>query len=469
MVDKGSRTKKRQPKALKDWGGVVLAAGKGTRMKSRVPKVLHQVCGKAMMLYPVEALKSAGIERTVVVVSPQTQKAVQDLLGMSAEYSLQQKPLGTGNALQQVVSLLKGQVEHLLVMYADCPLVESFTLTNLASLHLSTEADVTLLTASANNDTDMGRVVRDRDGRISAVVESLEMKESINGASEVNAGVYCFRVSWLWENLDRLVPSSTGERYLTSLIALAASQGATMEGFQISNIEETLGVNDRLQLAQAERALRQRIRSHWMLQGVTMLDPASTLIDATAEIGQDTVIYPNTLVLGQSKIGAQCILGPGTVIQDSIIGPHCKVVASMLEGAVLEEEVDMGPFSHLRPGAYLERGVHVGNFCEIKDSRLGRGVAMGHFSYIGNASIGANVNLGAGTITCNYDGITKHRTVVEEDASIGSDTMLVAPVTVGKGAVTGAGSVVTKDVPPYRLAVGVPAKIKRKKRTPDHS
>ncbi len=456
------RMRKRRSQTLKGWAGAVLAAGKGVRMRSRTPKVLHQVCGKAMLLYPVDALKQVGIEHPLVVVSSQNRKGVKALLEDSVEYVLQKSPLGTGHALQQAVSQLKGVVEHLLVTGADSPLVKLSSLADLISLHLESEASVTLLTAPMTNNTDMGSVVRDSDGRVVAVVEASFSEASTNGTTEVNSGVYCFRRSWLHENLGLISPSANGEQYITSLIALAASQNTPVEALQLPDPEEVLGINNRLQQAQAEKALRQRILNHWMLQGVAMLDPATTIIDTTVEIGQDTVIYPNTLILGHSKIGAQCTLGPGALIQDSTIGEGCKIVASILEGAILEQQVDIGPFSHLRLGAYLERGVRIGNFSEIKSSRLGQSTVMGHFGYVGNASIGAHVNLGAGMITCNYDGVTKQRTVVEDNAFIGSDTMLVAPVTVGEGAITAAGSVITRDVPSHRLAVGVPARIKSK-------
>ena len=248
---------------------------------------------------------------------------------------------------------------------------------------------------------------------------------------------------------------------------MAASEGFRVEALDCGDPREVLGINHRVQLAEAEALMRGRIRERWMLEGVTILDPASTFVDAAAILAPDTVIYPNTMVLGKSAIGSGCTIGPGTVVRDSTIGDDCKVVASFLEEAVVEDSVEIGPFSHLRPGAYLESDVHIGNFSEIKNSRLGRGVAMGHFGYVGDASIGARANLGAGMVTCNYDGVAKHRTVVEEGAFIGCDTMFIAPVRIGAGASTGAGAVVTKDVPPNRLAVGVPAKIMAPKKNPE--
>ncbi len=447
------------------WAGVVMAAGIGKRMDSKVPKILHGICGREMIAYPVEALKNAGVSRIVVVVSPESQTRVKDLLGDSVEYVPQSRPLGTGHALLQAASLLKGQAEQIIALNADLTLVRPATLKKLIFHHLSRDSYVTLLSAIFRSPGDMGRIVRDEAGKVVDILEASEMAGDDETASEVNGGAYCFKAAWLWDRLPRVEKAPMGELYLTSLVAMAITEDGRVEALVSKDSEEVLGINNRLQLAQAEGVMRRRIRERWMLEGVTMLDPASTFLDASVELGQDVVIYPNTMVLGRSKIGDRCTIGPSTVIQDSVIGEGCKVVASFLEEATLEGSVDMGPFSHLRPGTYLESGVHIGNFSEVKNSRLGRGVAMGHFGYVGDASIGANVNLGAGMVTCNYDGVTKHRTVVEEGAFIGCDTMFVAPVRVGAGAITGAGAVVTKDVPPNRLAVGVPATIKEGKKT----
>ena len=446
------------------WAGVVLAAGKAIRMKSKVPKIFHKLCGQELVVYPVEALKNAGVKRIVVVVSPESEERAKDLLGDAVEYVCQAEPLGTGHALLQAADLLKGQAQQILALGADSPLIQSTTLETLASHHLSRGSHITLLSAPACSQEGMGTIVRDDAGEVISIREASEPSQGDGKpASEVNSGAYGFNASWLWGNLPRIQKAPAGEFYLTALVGLAASEGAKLDAVVFEDPREVLGINNRLQFARAEAAMRQRIREHWMREGVTILDPASTFLDVSVELGQDSVVYPNTMVLARSKIGSGCTIGPSTVIEDSTIGDGCKVVASHLEGATVEESVEIGPFSHLRPGAYLESGVHVGNFSEIKNSRLGRGAAMGHFGYVGDATIGANANLGAGMVTCNYDGVTKHRTVVEEGAFIGCDTMFVAPVKVGAGAITGAGAVVTKDVPPHRLAVGVPAKIKASK------
>ena len=447
---------------MESWAGIVLAAGKGTRMKSSKPKVLHTVCGQALIKYPVEALKGAGVSRIVVVVSPETGDLIKETLGESVEYVYQNEPLGTGNALLQASAAIKDQAGNILVLGSDSPLITASTLSKVSSCHTSQNALVTLLSAHTASLEGMGRILRGDTGKVTRIVEASQISEEDGDEAEVNSGVYGFKVSWLWKALPKIDRSPGGEFYITSLVEIANNKTG-VETVVTQDPDEVIGINNRVQLAHAEGVLRQRIREGLMLSGVTMLDPASILIDSGVEIGEDTVIYPNTLILGNSTIGANCTLGPGAVIRDSILADNVRVVASFLEEATVEETVAVGPFSRLRPGTHLERGVHIGSFSEIKNSRFASGAVMGHFGYVGDATIGKNVNIGAGTVTCNFDGVSKHRTLIEDDAFIGSDSMLVAPVTVGEGATTGAGSVVTDDVPPHRLAVGVPAKIKELK------
>ena len=286
-------------------------------------------------------------------------------------------------------------------------------------------------------------------GRVSRIVEASEaLGTRADHAPLVNAGVYCFRAGWLWETVKEVKPQPSGESYLTDLARIGARSGAGVSSTLVADAEELLGVNDRAQLANAEAIMRDRIRERWLLEGVTMTDPETVYIDADVTLGMDTVILPNTMILGCTAIGENCEIGPNSVIRDSVIGNHCRVTSSALEEAAMEEHSDVGPFSHLRPGSYLETGVHIGNYVEVKESRFKAGAVMGHFGYAGDATIGARVNVGAGMITCNYDGKDKHPTVIEDDAFIGCDTMLVAPVTVGEGSITGAGAVVTRDVPP---------------------
>ena len=440
--------------------GVVMAAGEGRRMRSRIPKPLHRICGREMVRYPVELLKDAGADRVVVVVSPENHDAIKAVLGDSVEYAIQPRRDGTAGALA-CCSLALIEADRLLVVGGDTPLVTAESVARLLSKHTSNAAQMTLLTAPARSMTDLGRVIAEA-GMVSRIVEATDAAGTTgDSATDVNAGVYCFESEWLWPALKKVRPSPSGELYLTALAAIGADAGARVFAAAASDPSEALGVNDRIQLSVAEETMRQRIRERWMLAGVTMSDPASVYIDADAAIGMDTVILPNTMLLGRTAIGENCEIGPNSVIRDTFIGNNCRVTSSALEEATMEDHTDIGPFSHLRPGAYLESGVHLGNYVEVKESRFKSGAVMGHFGYAGDATIGARVNLGAGMITCNYDGKDKHRTVVEDDAFIGCDTMLVAPVTVGEGSITGAGAVVTRDIPPARLAVGVPATIKR--------
>ena len=445
---------------MDQWAGVVLAAGHGNRMKSRLTKVLHRVCGKELVRYPVDLMKESGVTRVVVVVSPGNRQAVQELLGNQVEYVTQTEVKGTGDALSKAKVLLQGQAENVLVLTGDAPLVRLESVKPLMAAHADSSRDMTFLTCRTASAKDFGRVARNEKGQVVKIVEAADQTGFTDEITEVNGSVYCFRDGWLWENLGDIPTAANGEKYITSLVEIGSSRDGAVEANLTEDPAELMGVNDRLQLSQVEEILRQRIREQWMLSGVTMPHPASVYIDAGASIGQDTVILPNTSIVGSSVIGEDCEIGPNSVIRDSTIGRGCRATASVLEEATMEDGANIGPFSHLRPGAYLESGVHLGNFVEVKESRFAAGSVMGHFGYVGDASIGAEANLGAGMVTCNYDGKDKHRTNIGEKAFIGCDTMLVAPVTVGTGATTGAGSVVTKDVPAGRLAVGVPARIR---------
>jgi bifunctional UDP-N-acetylglucosamine pyrophosphorylase/glucosamine-1-phosphate N-acetyltransferase len=293
-----------------------------------------------------------------------------------------------------------------------------------------------------------------------AIVEHDEATAEQWAIGEVNSGILCFEDAWLWPHLARVERRPGGEVYLTDLIAMARDEGRTVGALQVADPLEVMGVDHRLKLAQAEAEMRRRINEALMLGGVTLIDPATTYVEAGVEIGPDTVVWPNTLLQGQTRIGSRCTIGPGSVIRGSTIGDDCKVELSVVEQAVMEAGSDVGPFGHLRKGAHLGAGAHMGNFGELKNSYLGPGAKMGHFSYLGDATVGAEANIGAGTITCNYDGRRKHPTIIGQGAFIGSDTMLVAPVEIGEGARTGAGAVVTRDVPAGGLVYGVPARTK---------
>ena len=446
---------------------VLLAAGQGTRMKSALPKVLHPLAGRPMIWHSLQAVKQAAAEMPVVVIG-HGGEAVSSFLSGMARTVLQDPQLGTGHAVMQAEPLLKGSADLVLVCYGDMPLLRGETLAALVEAQQSNPGPITLLTVESDSPRGFGRILRGRSGSVTAIIEEQAATEEQKRITELNVGAYCFRADWLWEALHRIPLSQKGEYYLTDTVDLAVKDGLAVHPVLMDDLEETIGINTRVHLAEVEAVMRRRINAEHMLNGVTLLDPASTYIEAGVTIGRDTVVMPNTYIHGETVIGEANTLGPNTIIRDSKIGDRCKVLASVMEGAHLENDVDMGPFARLRRGAHLGNHVHMGNFGEVKDSFLAEGVKMGHFSYIGNATIGAETNIGAGTITCNFDGEKKHPTLIGEDVFIGSDTMLVAPLKIGDGARTGAGAVVTRDIPPDTLVVGMPArairKVERKKK-----
>lgn len=440
---------------------LILAAGQGTRLKSARTKMLHPLGGRPIVEYALRLAQSVTDAKPVLVVGHNS-AAVREWVGERAEYVIQSEPLGTGHAALQARPSLQGNSETVLVMLADMPLIRAASAQALIEVHQRQRGPLSILTVIAPRQKDFGRIVRDATGQVRAIVEAAHATPEQLALTEKNSGLFCLNANWLWKQLPRLPLSPKGEYYLTDLIAMAVAEGATIGTHTIDDETEIIGVNTRAQLAEAEAALRQRINQHWLSEGVTLIDPATTYIESTVTIGRDTVIWPNTHLQGNTTIGAECVIGPNTIIRDTGIGNQCEIECSVLEGAWLADEVDVGPFAHLRKGARLERGVHMGNFGEIKNATLGPGTKMGHFSYIGDATLGAGVNIGAGAITCNYDGVNKHHTTIGDGVFVGSDSMLVAPLTLGPNSRTGAGAVVTKDVPPNTLAVGMPARVIRK-------
>ncbi|MCW5875254.1 MAG: bifunctional UDP-N-acetylglucosamine diphosphorylase/glucosamine-1-phosphate N-acetyltransferase GlmU [Anaerolineales bacterium] len=437
-------------------------------MRSKLPKLLHPLGGRAMVLHALGAAAEAAADGPPLLVVGHGAEALRAAVGDGAEFVEQAEQLGTGHALLQAKPALQGKADLVLVSNADLPLLSGDTLKQLLAAQQANPGPFTMLTLRQPNARGFGRVKRGAGGEVLAIIEEAEATPEELAIDELNVGAYCFRGDWLWPALEKLKPSANkGEYYLTDLLEIATAAGERVEAVVLQDPHEAIGVNTREHLAEAEAALRGRINRRWMLEGVTLVDPASTYIEAGVTIGQDTVIWPNTILQGQTAIGADCSIGPNTVVRDSRIGDACRVEAAVVEMAVLENQVDIGPFAHLRKGSHLGDGVHMGNFGEVKNSTLGPGAKMGHFSYIGDATIGANVNIGAGTITANYDGEKKNETVIEDDVFIGSDTMLVAPLHIGKGARTGAGAVVTKDVPAHTVVVGVPARAVRKLEEPD--
>lgn len=442
---------------------VILAAGQGTRMVSDLPKVLHPLAGQPMVHYALEIVSQSGMETPVLVTGHGAEK-VQQVVGDRAVFTVQEPQLGTGHAVQTAQALLEQKTDQVVVITADMPLLKADSIRRLVETQAAGDGPVTMMTVIADDPRGFGRVVRAADGAVEAIVEEAACSSDQLKIRELNISVYCFRADWLWQALKRVKVSAKGEYYLTDVIAIARADGHKVQAIVLPDEKEAIGINTRVHLAEAEKLMRRRINEAHMLAGVAMLDPETAYIDSGVVIGRDTVILPNTRLSGKTFIGEKCTIGPNCVITNTRVGNQCMITASYTEDAVVEDRVSMGPFAHLRKGAYLKNDVHMGNFGEVKDSTLGEGVKMGHFSYIGNATIGVDVNIGAGTITCNFDGEKKHLTEIGDGAFIGSDTMLVAPLKIGAGARTGAGSVVTHDVPDAGLVVGVPARPLQKKK-----
>jgi len=428
---------------------VVLAAGKGVRMNSRIPKVLHPVAGRPMLLWSMAAARALDPARTLVVVNP-AQEGVQAVLNGEGQTVSQAKQLGTGHALAQVTAAHR-TAGPVVVIYADAPLLRGETLAGLLAEHQRSRAAVTLLTADLENPRGYGRIVRARNGAVRDIVEEKDATDEQKNIHEVNSGVYVFSGRELWPALAKLEDKNrAGEYYLTDIVRLIKGKVHTLP---VEDSDEILGINDRRQLAEAERVMRQRILDGLMSAGVTIADPASTFIDADVQIGRDTVVLPFSLISGESNIGEDCVIGPFAQIRDSIIGDACRIERAHVDQSTLAQNVHVGPFSRLRPGSVLDDGVRVGTHAEIKNSHIGAGTAIAHFSAVLDSDVGANANIGAGTVTANFDGVEKHRTEIGDRAQVGSDTILVAPVRVGEDAYTAAGSVITADVPAGSLAV----------------
>ncbi|OQX64724.1 MAG: UDP-N-acetylglucosamine diphosphorylase/glucosamine-1-phosphate N-acetyltransferase [Anaerolinea sp. 4484_236] len=436
---------------------IILAAGQGTRMKSDLPKVLHPVCGKPMIWHALQAAKNVTDGKPVVVIGYGAED-VREAVGDAARFVIQNEQLGTGHAVQQAESTLKEDTDLVLVSSADMPLLTSDTFKEMIRLQKENDGPMTMLTIISDDSHGFGRVLRKEDGSVHAIVEEAQATKEELALKELNVGAYCFDAEWLWDALKRIPLSPKGEYYLTDTVGLAVEAGMPVQALTVEDHAEAVGVNTRIHLSEAEASMRLRVNRRHMLSGVTIIDPQSTYIGMDVKIGRDTVIWPGTYLQGETSIGERCELGPNTIIRDTKVGNGCEILSSVMEGALLEDDVDMGPFARLRKGAHLAKGVHMGNFGEVKDSYLGPGAKAGHFSYIGNATIGAGTNVGAGTITCNYDGKNKYPTEIGENVFIGSDTMLVAPLKIGDRARTGAGSVVTKNVKEDTLVVGMPAR-----------
>ncbi len=431
---------------------LILAAGEGTRMKSALPKVAHRILGVPLVSYVVDAAHEAGCDR-VVVVTGHGAETVEALLG-GETCVRQDQQLGTGHAVMCAEQALSGVTGSLVVLSGDSPLLRASTIARLVEARETSRAAAVVLTTTLADPTGYGRIVRDGSGHLSAIVEHKDLEPSQLSIAEVNTGTYCFDAVVLFEHLHRLGnENAQGEYYLTDIISLFRAEGLPVADIATAEPEETLGVNSRVQLAEAAKVLQRRINREHMLGGVTMTDPELVWIAPGVTIGRDVVIEPMTTILGATAIGSDCVLGPDTRITDSTVADGAVVDSSIVVGSNVGERTQVGPRAYLRPGTVMEARSKAGTSVEIKNSIVGEGSKVPHLSYIGDANIGKDVNVGAGTITCNYDGERKHRTIIGDGAFIGSDTMLVAPVTIGEGAITGAGSAIARDVPAGSLGI----------------
>jgi bifunctional UDP-N-acetylglucosamine pyrophosphorylase / glucosamine-1-phosphate N-acetyltransferase len=443
---------------------VILAAGLGTRMKSRTPKVLHPLCGRPMLAYVIDAAREATGERPLVVYSAQTEQ-VREIFAEQADFALQDEPRGTGDALAAALRILPDDVAEIVVLSGDTPLVTPATVTELLELRRQRARPMSIGAMMPADPAGYGRLIV-TDGEVERIVEDSDASQVEREIELVNGGAYAFDVEWLRRAVPRLTPSpATGEIYLTQLVELAASDGtpAVTSEQAAQNGWLLAGVNDRVELADAETEIQLALLERHMRAGVTIRDPANTWIEATVEIDQDVTIEPNVILKGATRIGRDTTIRAGSQLINAEIGERCTVWASVIEDSRVGDGVRVGPFAHLRAGCVVGDGCEIGNFAEQKNTRFGARSKQHHFSYLGDAEIGEDVNIGAGTITANYDGARKHATVIGDRAFIGSDTILRAPISVGEGAYTGAGSVVTKDVPAGKLAVGVPARIRERR------
>lgn len=456
---------------------MILAAGLGTRMKSRRAKVLHELAGRPLVAHVLGAAFELAPEAIFTVVGHQAEeveRAVRDqaarltesksTAALDLQFVMQAEQKGTGHAVMAARDRLAGRRGPLVIVAGDAPLIEGATLKHLVETHRAEKNDATMLTVVMDDPTGYGRIIRNKDDSLLRCVEQKDASPEQLTVREVGVSIYCFDVPSLLGALDRLTTDNAqGEYYLTDVPRIMQQQGKNVGLLCHSSAEEVLGVNTRIELADLERKLRDRKLRELMLSGVTIIDPATTYIHQDVEVGQDSVIHPQVIIEGASRIGSGCTIHSWTRLKNVEIGDNVAIRNScVIEDSTIRDGATVGPFARLRAGAEIGEKAGIGNFVEVKKSKIGRGTKASHLTYLGDATLGERVNIGAGTVTCNYDGVRKNETIIEDDVKIGSDTMLVAPVRVGRGSVTAAGSVVIKDVPPDSLVAGVPAVVKKK-------
>ncbi|WP_312682062.1 bifunctional UDP-N-acetylglucosamine diphosphorylase/glucosamine-1-phosphate N-acetyltransferase GlmU [Lactococcus taiwanensis] len=433
---------------------IILAAGKGTRMKSALPKVLHKVAGKSMLAHVLTSVSEVDMTKIVVIVGHEADRVIATL-PRGTQFVKQAEQLGTGHAVKIAADLLANEEGATLVIAGDTPLITGQTIDELFNYHFAQNATATILTAIAPNPTGYGRIVRGADETVEKIVEQKDANDFEKAITEINTGTYVFDNKALFKALGELTTDNAqGEYYLTDVIEIFKKAGQTVAAHVLDDFEESLGVNDRVALAQAEVTMRKRINHGHMVNGVTLIDPATIYIESDVTIEEETIIEPNVTIKGNTFIGKNVLITNGSRIENSEIHSNCEVRNSTVEGSKMSVGSNCGPYAHLRPGTVLSEEVHVGNFVEIKGSTLGKGTKAGHLTYIGNATVGEKVNFGAGTITANYDGQNKFNTEIDDFAFIGSNSTIIAPVHIGKNALTAAGSIVTEDVPEDAVEIG---------------
>jgi len=438
---------------MKDTAVIIMAAGKGKRMKSNLPKVLHNLAGKPILNYVLKTVDQLKAKRKIIVVGYKSEK-IKELIGDKIEYAEQVKQLGTAHAVLQTKRLLSDFEGDVLILSGDVPFLNINTLTKFLKYHQDNKFSCTLITTTLENPYGYGRIIRDQVGEITGIIEEVDLSENEKIINEINSGIYCFKKEDLFLALDKIVPDNKqGEYYLTSTAKILLKDGLNIGNLMVKDCSEVLGINTRLDLANASQKVYQRVCKHLMLQGVTIIDPNSTFIDEGVKIGRDTIIYPFTIIEKDTKIGKSSLIGPYSHLIDSNIGEKVRVWASIVEDSSIENGAIIGPYTHLRPETVIKKGAKIGNFVETKKTTVGEGSKASHLTYLGDAIIGKRVNIGAGTITCNYDGKKKNKTIIEDEVFIGSNNSLVAPIKLGKASYTGAGSTITEDVPPDSLAI----------------
>lgn len=432
---------------------VILAAGMGTRMKSKMPKVLHKVCGKPLSKWVIDASKAAGADKVCAVVGHKAE-TVKEVLGDVCEFALQTEQKGTGHAVMQAIDVIKNSKGEVVILNGDTPLITAETINKAIEYHKNNGNQATVITAILDDATGYGRIVRDNDGSVLKIVEQKDASEEEKKINEVNSGMYVFDAQSLVYALDKITPNNAqGEYYLTDTLEILLSAGKKIGGYAISDNDEIRGINDRVQLNEAEKIMQKRINEYHMRNGVTMRNPESVYIEGGVEIGNDTEICQNVTIKSGTKIGSDCVIGSGSMLDRAVIHDGVDVLSSVILESEVDEGTHVGPFAYIRPNCHVGKEVKVGDFVELKNSNIDDGTKISHLTYIGDSDVGKRVNFGCGTVTCNYDGKKKYRTTIGDDCFVGCNTNFVSPINVGDGVYIAAGSTITEDIPENSLSI----------------